>query len=182
MQGSEASAMTRPDRAVCVTSAALTGLLAAYPAHAAEGGLRIVPDPLQLTLLIVLFLLLVPTLNSLVFRPLLGVLEERERRIDGARTKAGELAERAAQLVERHDQAVSEVREAANAERASTIEEARREHQSALGAARAHAEREIVATREDVTQALQRARAALRADAEPLAREVAERLLGRSLA
>jgi F-type H+-transporting ATPase subunit b len=156
--------------------------LGAGPAHAAEGGLQIVPDPVRLLLLLGLFLVLIPILNGLVFRPLLGVLEERERRIEGARSQASALAGQAGELVERHDGAVRSVREAANAERAATVEEARRAHQRALAEARAHAEQQMAGTRGEVAAAVEAARSSLRREAEPLAREAAERLLGRKLA
>jgi F-type H+-transporting ATPase subunit b len=170
--------MTRPVRA----AAALAVALGAAPAQAAEGGLQIFPDPARLVLLLALFVVLIPILNGLVFRPLLGVLEERERRIEGARTRAGELAEQAGELVARHDSAVRDVRQAANAERAAAVEEARRAHQRALAEARAHAELQMAGTRADVESAVESARSSLRREAEPLAREAAERLLGRRLA
>jgi F-type H+-transporting ATPase subunit b len=170
--------MTRHHRVFAVA----LGALAPWPAHAAEGGLTIMPDPARLVALLVLFVALVPLLNALLFRPLLEVLEDRERRIEGARTRATELATQAGSLLELHAAAVREVREAANAERRKAVEEARAAHQSAVAEARRLAEREVTATRSEVGAALEAARASLRADAESLAREVAERLLQRRLA
>jgi F-type H+-transporting ATPase subunit b len=156
--------------------------LAAGPAHAAEGGLVIIPDPVRLAVLLLLFLLLIPLLNQLVFRPLLAVLEERERRIDGARQRAADLARDAAELDRRHESALVEVRAAVHLERVREVEEARRQHQAVVGEARRAAAQEIAGTRADVEAAIAAARARLREEAAPLAREVAERLLGRSLA
>jgi F-type H+-transporting ATPase subunit b len=155
-------------------------LLAAAPAHAA-GGLELMPDPMRLVALLVLFLLLVPILNALLFKPLLGVLEERGQRIEGARTRAAKLSAQAAELVSRHEAAVRSVRASANGERMQAIDEARRGHQAALAQARGQAELQIGATRAEVGAALDAARTKLRAEAEPLARDVAQRLLGRSL-
>jgi F-type H+-transporting ATPase subunit b len=156
-------------------------LLAAAPARAGEG-LEIIPDPARLGVLLVLFLVLIPIMNGLVFRPLLAVLDEREQRIAGARARASEVASEAAALLERHEAALREAREAANVERARAVEEARRAHQEAVGAARQAAEREIAGARGEVAAAVESARAQLRGEAEPLAREVAERLLGRRVA
>lgn len=174
--------MIRPHRALVAAGAALVAglLLTAAPAHAAEG-LELVPKPQRLVVLLVLFVVLVPLLNALLFRPLLAVLEERGARIEGARARAADLARRAAELVAQHDAAVRQVREVAQRERAGAVDEARRAHQAAIGEARAEAERQIAATRADVGAALDAARARLRGEAEPLAREVAARLLGRSL-
>jgi F-type H+-transporting ATPase subunit b len=156
-------------------------LAVAAPARAAEGGLQLVPEPERLVFLLVLFVVLVPLLNALLFKPLLGVLDERGRRIEGARSRAAQLVTQAAALAARHDEAVGTVRAAANGERVQAVEEARRAHQAAIAAARAEAERQIAATRGEVGAALEGARSHLRADAESLAREVAARLLGRSV-
>lgn len=169
--------MTRQQRALVVLGASL---LAASPAQASEG-LQLVPDPKRLVFLLLLFIVLVPLLNALLFRPLLAVLEERSARIDGARARAGELASRAAALVAKHDEAVRAAREASQRERARAVDEARRAHQAAVGTARGEAERQIAETRSEIGAALGGARTQLRAEAEPLAREVAARLLGRSL-
>jgi len=171
--------MTRPFRAI--PAAALLLLLAAAPARA-EGGLEIIPEPTRVLVLLALFLALIPVLNTLVFRPVLAVLDEREKRIAGARARAAEVAGEAAALLAQHDAAVREAREAAQAERARSIDEARRAQQSAVNEAREVAEREITGARGQVAAAVGSARAQLRAEAESLAREVAERLLGRRLA
>src|SRR5690606_37870075 len=104
----------------------VAGLLAATPAHAAEEGLQLVPEPQRLLFLFVLFIVLVPLLNALLFRPLLRVLEERSQRIEGARARAAQLSARAAELVAKHEEAVRQVREVAQRERAQAVEEARR--------------------------------------------------------
>lgn len=155
--------------------------LVAGPARESEGGLTLVPEPQRLIFLLVLFLVLVPLLNALLFKPLLAVLEERARRIEGARARAAELSSRAAALVAQHDAAVHSVRQAAQHERAQFVEQARRSHQGAIGAARGEAERRLLATRAEIDAALDAARTQLRGAAAPLAREAAERLLGRSL-
>lgn len=149
-------------------------------AHASEGGLQIIPDPARLIALLVLFVLLVPLLNRLLFQPLLQVLDERERRIDGARTRATELAQQAAVLVARHDDAIRKARETAHAEQLRVVEEARGQQQSTVGDARHAAEGEIAAARTQIARVIDSVRASLRAEAEPIAREIASRLLGRS--
>lgn len=172
--------MPRTQRALVGAYAAAI-LLAAAPARA-EGTLEIFPDPTRLAALLGLFLILIPIANGLVFRPLLAVLDEREAHIGGARSRAGELARQAAALVEQHDAAVREARAAANAERARALEQARHTHQAAVSDARQAAEREIAVARSQVAAAVDTARGVLAREAEPLAREVAEQLLGRSLA
>jgi F-type H+-transporting ATPase subunit b len=171
--------MPRTRRSLLVAWVAAIALTAA-PARAE--GLDIFPDATRLAALLVLFLVLVPFANALLFRPLLAVLDEREARIGGARAKAAELARQSAALVEQHDAAMREARASANAERMRALERARQTHQTAIRDARQEAEREIAAARGQVVDAVAAARDALAREAEPLAREVAERLLGRSLA
>lgn len=157
-------------------------LLVPGAAYAAGGGLEIIPDLTRLLTLLVLFVILVPMLNKLLFRPLLGVLEERARRIEGSRSRATELAQQAASLLARHDEAIRQARENAHAELTRVVEEARSRHQAVVGEARSSAEAEITGARAELARATENVRGALGAEAEPLAREIAARLLGRSAA
>ena len=162
--------------------AAAAAMLAPQVAAASEEGLDINPDPVRLLLLLGLFVILVPILDRLLFKPLLGVLEAREARIEGARVRAGELSQQAAALLARHDEAVRQARETAHVEHVRLVEEARRAHQVTVGEARTAAEREIVGARGEILRTADSVRGALGAEAEPLAREIAARLLGRSAA
>jgi F-type H+-transporting ATPase subunit b len=162
-------------------AAAATLLLPAI-AHAAEGGLQIIPDLSRLIPLLILFVVLVPILNALLFRPLLRVLDEREQRIDGARTRAAELSRQAAELVARHDEAIRQARELAHGEQVRHVEQARSQHHATVGEARRQAEQQITTARIDIARVAESARTALGAEAQQLAREIAARLLGRSAA
>ena len=157
------------------------GLLAPRAAQASEG-LEIIPDPHRLVPLLVLFVILVPVLNRLLFQPLLGVLDEREQRIDGSRARATELAQQAAVLLARHEDAIRKAREIAHAEQARVVEQARGQHQTTVGEARQAAEAEITGARAQLASAADSVRASLAAEAEPLAHEIAKRLLGREAA
>jgi F-type H+-transporting ATPase subunit b len=161
---------------------ATIALLAPRIAIASEGGLNIQPDMWTLLLLLALFVILVPVLDRLLFKPLVGVLEAREGRIEGARVRATELSQQAAALLARHDDAVRQARETAHGEQVRLVEEARRAHQVTVGEARTTAEREIAGARGEISRNADSVRGALRAEAEPLAREITSRLLGRSAA
>ena len=161
---------------------ATAALLGPRIAAASEEGLDINPDPTRLLALLMLFVILVPVLDRLLFKPLLGVLDARSARIEGARVRAAELAQQAAALLARHDEAVRQARETAHVEQLGLVEEARRAHQATVGEARAAAEREVVGARGELSRAADSARGVLGAEAEPLAREITARLLGRSAA
>jgi len=153
----------------------------ARAAHASEGALQIYPDPGLLIVLLVAFLLLVPLLNSLLFKPLLGVLDDRAQRIDGARARAERISQEAEASLARHETAIRAAAAAAESERKAAVETAQRAHAASVGTARTDAEGVIERARREVGVALGEARQLLDAQARELARDAAARVLGRSL-
>ena len=156
------------------------GLAFAQSAQASEE-LTLAPDPYTLLILLVVFLMLIAPVNLLLFRPVFRVLEARRARIEGATKRAERLSEQADVAVARYERAVREARETAEGERRRRLDEARREQVSTSAAVRADAERQIEDARAEVNTALAGVRSALRAQAEELAREAAQRVLGRPL-
>ncbi len=188
--------MTRRRIVTIATAAALAG--APMAAGAAEGGLVIFPEIVQDLLygdgqlwktpwkalevqLLVFFTLLIWPANKLLFQPLLGVLEERDRRIEGARGRAKEIDAEAERVLGEYQVAVTEARKLAEEDRRGQLEEARREQSRVTASARGDAESEVQRARSGVAEALAGARQELRTQAEQLAREAASRVLGRSL-
>ena len=163
--------------AVLPVAAAL--VLCASPARAAEGGLSIFPDPIQLAVLLAVFLVLVIPVNAVLVRPLLRTLDERAQRIEGARSRAAVLAQEADATLARHRSAIEAARAQAERERRAAVEAARGEQSRLTKLARAAAELEIERARGGIRGALVEARDVLRSDAEVLAREVVARVLGR---
>ena len=153
----------------------------AQTAHASEGALQIYPDPGVLIVLLVAFLLLVPLLNTLLFRPLLGVLDDREQRIDGARARAERVSQEAEASLARYETAIRAAAADAERERKAAVETAQRAHASAVGIARTDAEGVIEGARREVGAALVDARQLLESQARELARDAAARVLGRRL-
>jgi F-type H+-transporting ATPase subunit b len=162
-------------------------LLAAAPAAASEG-LEIFPDvpsaehPVTaLVVQLVLFALLIWPANRLLWRPLLGVLEQRRDRIAGNRARAEKVAADAEDVLGEYQSSVEHARRSAESDRATRLEGARREQAQLTAEARKAAEAEVAAARETVAAALGRARGELQAAAEQLGREAAARVLGRPL-
>jgi F-type H+-transporting ATPase subunit b len=155
--------------------------LAATPAYA-SGELEIMPDWPKLGLLLGVFVVLVPLANALLFRPLLAVLDEREQRISGVRARAQIVAREAEEILGRYRDAVRETQATAEVSRKESVARARAQQQQQIAAERQAAEAEVEQARSDVSVALGAARAQLRSSAEGLAREAAERILGRALA
>jgi F0F1-type ATP synthase membrane subunit b/b' len=158
-------------------------LVLAPVAHASSGGgLVLIPDMTKVVVLLVGFVALVPVVSSLIVRPVYGVIDERAERIDGARKRAAALEESANEVLTRYENAVREVREESERERRQHIDAARSEHAQITGRARAEAEREIEQSQTELQASLSDARAGLRTTAEDLARQAAERILGRPVA
>lgn len=161
--------------------AGVAALLLAGDAAAAQEGLSLVP-PLEMFLtLLVLFSLLVFPVNALIFRPILAALDAREAKIGGTRSRAEKIEADAEEALARYEASVREVREDAERDRKERLAEVRGEATKRAVAARADAEREIERARATLSIDLEQARESLRAQAQGIAREAAERVLGRSL-
>lgn len=165
---------------------AVAPVLGAAPAFASEGhggghALVLFPEWAELIPLIILFVLLIPLVNALLFKPVFQIIDARTERIDGARRRAARLEQDAEAVLERYRAAVSDVRAAADAERKATLDEARRAQAARVAAERAAAERRIETARGEIDSALRAARQHLQQDVESLANEAAARILGRAL-
>jgi len=151
------------------------------PALASGGGIEIVPSAGRLIPLIVFFLLMIVPVNRLLLQPLLRVLDEREERIAGARARADSLGRDADAVLSSYEARIADVRGESELERRGTLDQARGRHGERVREARGDAELRIEAARRQVGAALEQARDQLHAEAETLARQAAERMLGRSL-
>ena len=134
-----------------------------------------------LGLLILLFMLLVIPVNALIFRPIFRVLDAREEKSSGTRTRADRLEREATQTLERYEREVGQVRVEAESRRREKLESARSEGAEQLAQARSDAESELERARSEIASAMAEARGRLRQQAEELAAEAATRVLGRSL-
>ena len=152
----------------------------ASPAHAA-GKLVLMPDPPTLVLLLIFFVLLIFPLNSMIFRPLFRVLDDRDSKIAGATNDAQNLVARASSLMDEYRGKIREAREDAEGSRRQQLESARVEQASITGDAKAEAEDEIGRARLEIEQSLNEARATIEAASREVASVAAERILGRSM-
>ena len=136
------------------------------------------PD-LSVVWVIFFVLLLTVVLDRLLFRPLLRVMEERQRAITSAR----ELAERSAYEARRATAEFDRKTGEARAELYRQMDEMRRtamdERADIMNRTRAEAEAEIAAASAKLQAEAEEARRRLSAEAETLGAAVAERILGR---
>jgi len=160
--------------------ASLAAATLAAPAFAAEV-LVLDPDPKLVAGLIVGFIALMFPTNQLIFKPIFRALDERDERIEGARTRATQIQRDADGVLSDYETRIREARADADAARKDSITAARSEHASLTADARSEAEVKIERARVTLAGDLVNARESMRGDARDLARAAAEQILGRSL-
>jgi F-type H+-transporting ATPase subunit b len=158
----------RTHRTERVAAALLAGALwlVLVPAASAASELVLIPEIRTLVVLIIGFVILIPIVNNLIVKPVYAVLDERQEKIAGARKRAESLEASANDVLSRYQ---------------ASVREARSEHAQITGRARAEAEREIEQSQGELRASLEQARDGLRTSAEELARQAAERILGRAV-
>jgi F-type H+-transporting ATPase subunit b len=157
----------------------LTVLLLVSPAFAAEGGLINLDKSLIIQM--INFLVLLFILWKLLYKPLVGKMEERTQAIK----KSLEEAQAARAEAERQRQAHAAQIQSALAEaqsiRATALKEAAEEQRRLVEAARAEAGRLVQSAKTEMEQDIRRARQQLRQEVGDLAVQIAERLIKKSL-
>jgi F-type H+-transporting ATPase subunit b len=128
---------------------------------------------------ILIFVALWLILSRVVFRPYLGLLDDRERQTSGARHYTDDLAHEAARLKAEYDEKISQARSAAAAVKDAIIQEARQERERLLHSAREEAARKLDTVRREVQSQLEKDRTILTAQVAAIAQDMASKVLGR---
>lgn len=138
---------------------------------------------LNFTLIIqlIIVLSLMGILTQILFKPFLGVLQERRNRIEGAEKRAKDLQQQAEELIERYREAIA----AGQAQGAGIRDEIRKtslaEETEILQKAMEQANRLIQEVKTRIAEEARAARTELRLQAQNLSREITEKILGRSV-
>ncbi len=127
------------------------------------------------------FMILMVVLNVLLFKPLRNVLAARKATIDGDLTKARSLDEQIQAQLAEYEAKLQEARLRGSQERAALRRAALTEEASQLGAANEKASRRLQVLKEQIAGEAESARQGLRSETQTLAREIAGKVLGRSL-
>jgi F-type H+-transporting ATPase subunit b len=143
--------------------------------------MNIVPDWILVALQTLPFLVAFLALRSLLFKPMIAYLEERDAAIAGAKDETGRLRERVATARADWEQRLAEARAEGAAHRASIHTEANTRRQALVDKARAEAEAQVGGELAEIEQARATAATQLRQGAEQLAHDIAERVLDRPL-
>lgn len=136
---------------------------------------------LTFVLQMVVFATLIVVLQPLLFRPVLRVFEERERRTEGARDSARSMQEEAGELLSRYEKELAKVHEVARQERDRIRAETAKVEAEVMGRARETANRILEEGRARIERERGQIEFSLGRESERLARNAAEAVLGRSL-
>jgi F-type H+-transporting ATPase subunit b len=142
--------------------------------------LQMIPD-LTLVLQIFLLLIFMWVMNRLLFRPTLRVLEERDRQIQGARSKAADLEARVEAAIARYTASIRDARVAGENERTRFVREAITEEERIANEGRVKAAEAMTRIQESIAQEAITARAELKSRGREFAALIAEQVLGRRI-
>lgn len=130
---------------------------------------------------VVAFLVFWFLLTKLLFRPFVGLLEERERRTEGVKAEAVALKEERERLLKEYEHAIAKAREEGRAAKEKIVQEGRQARERLLGQAREDASRTLEAVREEIQKELQRGWELALREAETIAQQMAEKIIGRKV-
>jgi F-type H+-transporting ATPase subunit b len=162
------------------TFASVTAAGAVMSSKAAEGGVNLDLDStlfVQAAFIIVLWLVLEPVL----FKPMLRLYAEREKRIEGAMKKARRIDERSAEANAEYEDAVAKARAEGAAEREKLRSDSTRKEAALLTKVRGETQERVDAARAETELELAATRAALAPHTKAIAEDLATRVLGRGV-
>jgi F-type H+-transporting ATPase subunit b len=142
----------------------------------------IAPPNLSLLLIMACFWMVYFLVWRLLVKPLGVVLDERDRRIKESKDTLAGVQERFASAVARCERELAAGAGQASKERAALRAAGESARRASLDAAREQAQQRLTRLSAEIGEAAAGARSELRASAQALARELAERLVGRRLA
>ncbi len=127
------------------------------------------------------FLLLLFILNSILYKPILNRIRQRQGQIEGDRSKAKESEKRIEAEENRHQEELAKARQAAGHEKVGLLAEAKKTEADILDKARTEATRMVEDMRTSIAGEAEQVRKTLKDQMTPLAQSLAGKLLGRSV-
>ncbi len=120
-------------------------------------------------------------LTKLLFKPFVGLLEERERRTEGVKAEAAALREEGERLLKEYEYAIAKARDKARAAKEKIVQEGRQARERLLGQARGDASWTLEAVRAEIEKELQRGQEIAAGEAQAIAQQMAEKIIGRKI-
>ena len=127
------------------------------------------------------FLVLLLVLNLILYRPIRGILKQRKDEIDSNENMAKDWRERAARFSAELQETIAITRKEGLKEKEGLKNIGLEEEKKILRKVSVSVEEKIIRKREEIQERLGKARQTLQSEVEGFSRELAEKLLGRSL-
>ncbi len=125
------------------------------------------------------FLIFMVLINKFLFQPLLRLMEEREKELNGIYSEAEALKVKAEQLLKEVEETLSKAKEEAKKIIDAAVKEAREEKERIISQAQEEASIKVEKAKEEIWQAFESEKAKLEAEAEKLAEEIIRKILGK---
>ena len=126
-----------------------------------------------------LFVFLWIVLTRVLFRPYLSLLEERERKTEGAEEESTSLEQEGERLRALYEEGIAKARAAGAAAKEAILQEVRQQREQALSRAREEAFKSLEQVRLDIRNEVSRERGNMSREAEIIAQEMVGKVLGR---
>jgi F-type H+-transporting ATPase subunit b len=130
---------------------------------------------------LVLFLIVWLILSKVLFRPYLGLLEERDRRTLGTQHDSTDLEHEGARLRAQYEEKISQAQATGYAAKEAILQEARKQRERVLNQAREEAMGMLEGVRREVENQIQKERQFAAAEVRTIAQEMASKVLGRNV-
>lgn len=128
-----------------------------------------------------LFLGVVVLLNQLLFKPLFAVMDERKNRVQGNQARAAELSAANEELSRQYRSQMDQAKKEAAQEKDGVRRQGEAEEGRIIKSAREQSGNLIADLQEKIALEYRAAETVLRTDTEALGRQIAAKMLGRSL-
>jgi len=130
---------------------------------------------------IINFLVLLFILNAILYKPILAKLREREAKLRQDREKAMELEQKVLDQENLHQEELAKARQVSAQDKLAMLSEAKKKEADFLSKARDEAARIVENMKTAIQAEAVQVRQRLKEDMTPLARSIAEKLLGRAI-
>jgi len=143
--------------------------------------MNIIPDPLQVLLNTLPFMVAILGMYRIILKPMLAYLQDRDLAISGGRDEAERIEREVKKRMEAYEAKLTAARAEVAAFRAEKRAEAQQQYDDRVGEARANAEAQIEAAIGEITVAKDAAASQLKTMSGEIAEQVAGQVLGRPL-
>jgi len=126
------------------------------------------------------FLIFMVLINKFLFKPLLELMEERERELGTVYSEVEALKEKANSLLAQVEELLSRAKEEAKARIDQAVREAREEREKIISEAQKLAAQKVERAKEEIWKSFEEEKAKLEKEAEKIAEEIVKKILGKA--